>query len=283
MYTNQNTFKIQLGSTALYLRISDSFDSHRKRWDTPRHCNAEHELHILLSGSCLLDVEEHTFNLSEKEGVIILPNRYHYPDVQSDNFERFSIAFTAPEGFFSNIINKGSSSYITFQITSELTDLCRRIYSEHSLNNTYQSVMLHALLTELTVSILRILNFEDSEKKNQLIKEIARFQTIDGFFNENLADINSEAALAEMLHISKRQLSRILHRHYGMGFRQKLINTRMDRAAWFLRTSDKRISEIAELVGYFSDAAFFQVFKSYFGTTPLQYRKQFKAREKAQK
>ena len=53
----------------------------------------------------------------------------------------------------------------------------------------------------------------------------------------------------------------------------------MDRAAWLLRTSDKKIDEIAEAIGYASEAAFYQAFRKYFHITPKKYRMEKKSAE----
>ena len=78
--------------------------------------------------------------------------------------------------------------------------------------------------------------------------------------------------LADLLHISRRQLVRILQANYGMNFRQKLQKTRMDYAAWLLATTNRQVSDIGQEVGYSSEAAFFKLFKRAFGMTPKAYR-----------
>jgi len=48
-----------------------------------------------------------------------------------------------------------------------------------------------------------------------------------------------------------------------MTFQEKMTHAKMDRAAWLLRTSNKKIIEVAESVGYSSEAAFYQAFRKY--------------------
>ena len=96
---------------------------------------------------------------------------------------------------------------------------------------------------------------------------------MDTYFEQHFADSAGEQVLAELLHVSRRQLVRILQEHYGMSFRQKLLCTRMDYAAWLLRTTDSPVSNICDRVGYSSEAAFFKTFRQHFGSTPNRYRK----------
>ena len=108
----------------------------------------------------------------------------------------------------------------------------------------------------------------------EALSEIQFIISIDDFFENNFAEPAGEELLAKELNLSRRQLDRVLRKYYGMGYRQKLIRARMDHAAWLLRTTDWHISRIAAFVGYTSDSAFFQVFRSHFGITPSRYRKQ---------
>jgi AraC-like DNA-binding protein len=52
-----------------------------------------------------------------------------------------------------------------------------------------------------------------------------------------------------------------------------VANWRLDRAADYLRNSAARLSEIATLTGYASEAAFSRAFKQKFGVSPAQYRR----------
>ena len=98
------------------------------------------------------------------------------------------------------------------------------------------------------------------------------FKKIDNFFERNFPEKNGRAVLAEQLHLSKRQLDRILNAQYGMGFQEKLIQTRMDHAALLLRTTEQTVQDIIGAVGYNSVTAFYKAFRDAFSMTPQQYR-----------
>ncbi|MBE6911905.1 MAG: helix-turn-helix domain-containing protein [Ruminococcaceae bacterium] len=271
----KNEFPIQLGSDRVNIRLSQLFESQRHHWNVERHSNAEYEVHLILKGECLLEVEEKNYTLVEGSAVIIYPNYYHYPTVTSKEFERFSISFSVPRGILYDTLNAQNSPLLICKPIPELINICYSIYNEWNSLLSYSQTMLQSLFSVFMVSFFRHLDLSMPEKQsNHLIKEVSRAEIIDAFFNTNLAEPHIEDTLAKQLCISKRQLSRVMYLHYGMSFRKKLILTRMERAAWLLRTSDMRIQNIAEAVGYSSEASFFQVFKSYFEKTPHQYRKE---------
>lgn len=277
MYVGTNSFKIPLGSDIISIRIPTDFSSaHRHFWNTARHCNAEYELHMVLEGACQLEVGDQSYSVTAKTGIIIPPGVFHHPTVTSSTLDRFSLSFTVSGNLLLDAMSARETQCLVFPVSAAVAAICSSVHAEYSSNNIYRNPMLQSYLSALMISVFRTLKLESSEKRYQhLTEEIARVEQIDGFFND-LTETCSEDALAEMLHLSKRQLSRTLYRHYGIGFRQKLLDARMDRASWLLRTTGKPIGEIADLVGYTSESAFFQAFKAYFSATPLQYRKRYK-------
>ena len=81
--------------------------------------------------------------------------------------------------------------------------------------------------------------------------------------------------LAEIFHISVRQVQRHINKFYGMTFTEKLNEIKIQNAKILLETSDLSISSIAKEVGYNQTSTFDRIFKSLEKTTPLKYRKSF--------
>ena len=96
---------------------------------------------------------------------------------------------------------------------------------------------------------------------------------IDNFFATTPPEQRNQKNLAQLLHCSQRQLVRKLYELYGVSFRQKLMETRIDLAQYLLCKTSKSIGEISMLVGYSDSAAFYRAFKDQLGTTPSEYRK----------
>ncbi|MBQ8802814.1 MAG: helix-turn-helix transcriptional regulator [Tyzzerella sp.] len=64
------------------------------------------------------------------------------------------------------------------------------------------------------------------------------------------------------------------HKEIGQSFKQYLRGLQLNHAATLLRVSDRSISTICEESGINSLAHFLKDFKTYYGMTPSQYRKQ---------
>ena len=61
---------------------------------------------------------------------------------------------------------------------------------------------------------------------------------------------------------------------YGTSLAAHIREHRMEQAAILLRTSDRSIAEIAQMVGYDSQSKFTTAFKAFFHILPSQYRKE---------
>ncbi len=276
MQSPKPTYALSLWQETLLVRSSDGHKMNTYTWDTQRHNNADYELHIILQGACSLDVEEHTYDLHQMQAVLLAPGYYHRPQTHPGDFERFTLNFTVANGKLLKALQTRMPLCQVLNLPENVIALCRSMIYEGAAGNAFRQEMIQTLVTQLMISILRLLDISDQPyvAKNTH-NEQDRIGSIDSFFEKHMADRAGEALLAKQLHLSKRQLARVLQKNYGMSFQQKLICSRMEHATWLLRSTDKRISEIAGSVGYSSDAAFYQVFRKHFQMTPQQYRTQF--------
>jgi len=266
-------FEISLGKEKMIARISKKFHLQKNVWNTDRHSNANWELHMILKGKCRVDVEDLHHDLHSTNAILIAPGRHHRPQQHPGEFEHFSFSLSIPQGRLHNNLSAQISDSLCFSATEEMLQTARFLIRENASEADFQKEMTQVLITQFVIQLFRHLKLND-EAENETQTSLTQDQTalIDDYFEKHFADQSGEEELAKQLHLSRRQLVRILQEHYGMNFRQKLIRARMDYAAWLLRSTDYKVSRISECVGYRSEAAFFQVFRKNFGITPQKYR-----------
>lgn len=272
--------RLTIKDTTFLLRLGRRFLDYCNNWSTARHCNASYELHIILKGACQLDVDSKTLTLEAGNAIVIAPGEYHMPHVTTEEFLRLSIPFSLSEHPLSKALRQAVPTSTVFALTPELQQLSHTILGELSGTTPFSADLLPALLTQLMIGVFRCLQVCDSAG-NSTASAPADWRTdvIDSFFEDNLACYGTEEQLAAALHLSRRQLARVLLENYGMNFRQTLLVTRMDQAGWLLRTTRKSIGEICSIVGYNSETTFFKNFKNHYDVTPLQYRKQHQSKD----
>lgn len=279
MYEKYNVVRTEVCSHTICLSFNLSQDL-SSDWTIYRHANQEYELHFVFRGTCFFSVEDTTYPLIGPAAILIPPGFYHQPSQQSEDLIHFSIniAVLSEEG--SRLLSVFRN--VTLPIISEQqTSLADRLLAECFAPLLCREEMVSCLISVLFFSILRSANAENtlntmpvpSRGKKRNSTDIYRTDIIDRFFSLRHSEEVNEALLAEELHLSIRQLSRILQNKYGMGFREKLMATRMEHAAYLLKNSQLNVSEIADTVGYPSESCFYQHFREYFLTTPKQYRK----------
>ena len=106
---------------------------------------------------------------------------------------------------------------------------------------------------------------------SQVEKVKAAEQLITDHMNQNF----TIAELSERFDISETALKKCFSSMFGNSIYAYLKEARLNRAAALLQTeSQKKVAEIALMVGYETPSKFAAAFKSMFGKTPGEYRKQ---------
>lgn len=237
--------------------------------DVERHTNLQNELHIVPRGECKIDVDDFEYTLNCDIALIIPKNKFHSLFGKNNDFLHFAVAFELYKNGLEIV-----PDFAKLTLTPKDIELCYDIIKESHGNSPFCRQRIFSLYTLLLTSLFTQLSLFKSERKacdGESFDD--RYFVIDDFFETNLSQNCTERELAKRLHISPRQLNRILISNYGTGFRQKLTSARMDRAKWLLRTTDMSVTLICEAVGFNSTTSFYKAFKRHCNTTPLKYRK----------
>lgn len=124
------------------------------------------------------------------------------------------------------------------------------------------SVTLYATLLEFKSSISLSSPLSEA-KKNMLISAMHEMATN---FKLNLSDV------AQKLNISEEHFCRTFKAYTGLRPLEYVNYLKIQRAKELLKSTDKNISEIAEMTGYFSPSYFTMIFKRYTGISPKNFR-----------
>lgn len=92
---------------------------------------------------------------------------------------------------------------------------------------------------------------------------------IDTHYGENI----SLTYLADLFNVSQPYLSKIFKQEIGININSYITQVRMEKAKYLLEATDKKIFEIAQLVGYEEQNYFTKVYKKHMGVSPSDYRK----------
>jgi len=95
---------------------------------------------------------------------------------------------------------------------------------------------------------------------------------VHAFIEENLNDNLSIQTIAAHVGLHPAYLSRAYRAETGNNLSDYILRHRMELASYMLRSSDKKIYEIAQMIGYQAVPHFIKLFKAYANMTPQEFR-----------
>ena len=98
------------------------------------------------------------------------------------------------------------------------------------------------------------------------------------FIRENFRRRFAIKELADLVHLSPRQLHRKFIAAFGSSPQAFIMKVRVQAACETLQRADAQISAVAEDLGFCDQSAFTQLFQKHVGLTPLKYQQQFRLR-----
>lgn len=209
--------------------------------------------------------------------VCLPPKTKHFAHRSSDYRILFSCSKKELTGddfadFFTNTIASGGVlciSDITPEVKVCLEELCRFYYAQKD-----------KITEECIIATLKLILYHTfacaapSQKTDDLYTQ-STYIVIDSIISRCTTpgiDV-SLLGIANALHLSEKQTSRLIHKYYGKPLSKLIAEGRLDYAAFLLTYTDKPISDIITESNFNSANYFYSLFKERYGCTPYQYRK----------
>ncbi|MGC5772786.1 response regulator transcription factor [Paenibacillus pabuli] len=177
---------------------------------------------------------------------------------QHDIAESTIEVYYALAGAFAYIIHKNGK-----QISSVLPMEVYRYFQAPNYSTTQQ-------LQEWSIRTLHYIRDDADQELKDNHSTIVR--SVKSFVDLHLASDVSLPAIADHVHLHPVYLSKVYKAETGEALTAYVYRLRMEKAAYYLRTSTTKVFEIAELVGYNNTAYFIRVFKKFYDVTPQEYR-----------
>ncbi len=250
-----------------------------KRALEPMHFHSSYEVFYVLSGNFKVTIEETTFEYKKDSLIIVPPKLMHNTILDDKGTARLCINFF----FEQNSVKSDSRLYDTlakllggtlihtsnaFSIYEILKKLTECIKSE---NHFKHSLYFH----EFIVNLIELLNQEPLKPSYDALSEdtVSRTHKLHNLISACYTQNISLSELANQLHLSARQLNRIIKANYGCTYKEIITQKRIKAATNLLKAGNMSISDISQKVGYNSLKGFYKAFKKYYDCTPSEYRR----------
>lgn len=267
--------------TDLGIRVFHTFDPDAPRHGAITHLHYTHkhgyyELHIMLSGSCVLQAGDAIYPVEEGQFALVAPDVDHLVTEDAIHNNRYCTSFEVmkkPMPVSGKLQQQTKDSPVWIGDASGMLGIVERLQAEYKKRKSFSKEVKHRLNDLLVLELVRSMEIQPvlpQPAKND--SDEARSILIDIFLNGNFYLSAGEEELAKYLGVSRRQLDRILKKLYSKSYREKAMEIRAQVACDLLRHSDMSIREISEQVGYSTPSNFTTFFKNAKGMTPQQYR-----------
>ncbi|CQR47241.1 Arabinose operon regulatory protein [Paraliobacillus sp. PM-2] len=241
-------------------------------WAGIMHTHPFTEIFYIIKGKGIITTNQHQFEVSENNVVIVNPNVEHMEASSSKDPLEFIII--GIEGLNFTDLSEDGDSFSFHKLSNQQNDVkfyFQSIYNEAQEQLTNYENVCHYLLGALIMKLKRQLKLKiEAENQTKLRKEIAQAkQYIYQHFKENITlDI-----LSKLTHLNKFYLSHTFKNEIGRTPIEYLNYCRIEEAKVLLSTTNYSISQIATVIGYSSQSYFSEVFKKYESTSPSEFRK----------
>lgn len=252
-------------------------------------------LNIILEGECNFLFKDEVIRLKTGDICIIPPNTMHCIQPHSDTFayeaiirastfnvmfNEFVIADNTLSGFFRNVLlRKGHETYCILHANEdddELLFYLLAITRECINESTYANACAISLIKLFLARVFRKYGDSITVGSIDFYENRPDAASVLQFIRSHYRDLNLTQT-AEYFHYSKAYLSQFIQNHFQRSFMEIVTDLKIDNAKEFLRNSNKRIADIAMLVGYDTANHFSRTFKQHEGVSPIEYRRSHKS------
>lgn len=271
---NIGAVKCKLISVQPQLNFQDGYASYYV------HNHSYFELHYIEDAPCKLYSNHNCTEIEPGHVLIIPPRLYHRMAYDLKTSTHMSMTFdisTPDTNYTSNDLlfyksfpeNSATILYANEDLKEILVKL--KALSQNSEKEYLTREKMRVLCNSLFIELFELLCSNKTVETST--SKISDEDIIDSFFAFEFMSNSANKDLADKLHVSTRQLHRMIKKKYNLNYRQKLNEIRLEIATNFLLNTDKSITEISELLGYSSGANFTTFIKKSTGLTPTQIRK----------
>lgn len=116
------------------------------------------------------------------------------------------------------------------------------------------------------------------EGRRQVLQPYLQLDRAVSYIREHFRRGVTVTELAEIVHLSPRQMHRKFVETFGSSPQAFIMKLRIQAACESLQHEGSQISEVAAAVGFCDQSSFTQQFHKHMGLTPLRYQQQFRLR-----
>ena len=279
-----------LGDAVFATGMESQKFSTSKKWMDTTHFHADTEIHVILSGSAVIEIDREDVEVRAGDICLLAPQSSHYPKSYTDTLEKTNFYFSLKKNYNYGLGQNQFSEYFyyakifksvkSFFIINDnqLVAIVKKLLSEEltpqneHIFSAYMSLFYIILSARIKEHLLLVNSepFYQSAESENLLKQI---KIVEEFFQKRYNEEIGIRDLARELCLSESHTHRIVKKVFEEGFKKTLMKQRIEHACMLIKQKELPLTEIASLCGYTSYNGFLSAFKGYMGKTPKEYEK----------
>lgn len=252
------------------------------------------EIRYIIRGHLEVEIEGKMAGFNEKDICFINSLAYHKESIEQSNCLLLNVSIEKKyftEAFINNVtltplkrfLRKNilrysdKQHYLKFSPDSDTQAEILQGYLYHIIIEAVQRKsgyldICKGFVTRLMCDLSEGYRFDFNKKETEQYSQTL-FDSVSEFIKSNLQTIDKEALVKEF-HYQPNYYNLLIKKHTGKTYSDYLVYLRMERAKYYLTTTDIGVDEIVWMVGYSNKGFFYKKFTEYTGITPSKYRKQ---------
>ena len=238
----------------------------------PPHSHKFVECAFVLRGTCIHHVDKNEV-VQNAGSFVIIPAPIRHQLIAVDDAVCLTIKIRISRFARLSVPNLPAMVYpLSFQCGSDQMAryLALFLFGQQSTSLPYRSELMELCLTTLITYILQQYPETAQPLYGLSIRDQKMLDIVNYMYNNYRTVTLRE--VADHFHYNEAYLSRMFHEHAGQSFSATVRDFRLRKAAELLKTTDWKIGQICESVGYGDTRQFIRSFKGLFGVTPQRYR-----------
>ena len=243
------------------------------------------EIKCFYEGSSVLMVGTQTVTASAGDILVVNPYEFHATvDPGTDENKGKYHLIMVPLDYFGEsadldlrnlLLVKHKAFETLFKNDARLSRILRRVAKEYDEKGAAYRVAIKGLLMEFFAILLRkgLKNSGTSLIKSEAFRSYKLIEPALRKIRDNYAENITVEQLAELCQVSKHYFCRVFKSVTGKTSMEYLRDYRMSVSKALIASTDKSITQIAELCGFESANYFCRCYKQDYGCSPSRYRK----------
>ncbi|MBD2862673.1 helix-turn-helix domain-containing protein [Paenibacillus oceani] len=154
--------------------------------------------------------------------------------------------------------------------SAEMRSLMQRLYQEFAFRQEGRALMILTYVVQLLLVLYRSMGGKPS---HTCAEADTRIEEAIRYIHRNLETPLSLTEISAKISIGNRQFNRLIKKATGQTYTDYVHSMQIERCCEQLRTTDRKVYEIAESMGFKDMKHFHIIFKRKTGVSPMTYRK----------